>query len=149
MTIDFPDGVGANVHISWLDPCKVRRMTVVGSEKMVVYNDVSADSRIMVYDKGVTKKVSSSTPLDENVISLGRYESFGEFQLLLRAGDVLIPKLDFTEPLKVECQHFIECILTGQQPITDGYEGLRVVKTLEAAQRSLAQNGASQPIGQG
>ena len=148
MTIDFPDDVGANVHISWLNPRKVRRMTVVGSEKMVVYDDVSADARIMVYDKGVTKKVNTSPLPNENGISLGRYESFGEFQLLLRAGDVLIPKLDFVEPLKLECQHFIECIRTGQRPVTDGYDGLRVVKTLEAAQRSLAQGGASQPIGQ-
>ena len=148
MTVDFPDGVGANVHISWLDPRKVRRMTVVGSEKMVIYDDVSADARIMVYDKGVTKKVNPSIPPDENDTSLGRYESFGEFQLLLRAGDVLIPKLDFVEPLKLECQHFIECIQTGRRPITDGYDGLRVVRALEAAERSMLQNGAGLAIGQ-
>ena len=148
MTIDFPDDVGANVHISWLNPRKVRRMTVVGSEKMVVYDDVSADARIMVYDKGVTKRVNSSTPLDESGTSLGRYESFGEFQLLLRAGDVLIPKLDFVEPLKLECQHFIECIRTGHRPMTDGYDGLRVVKALEVAERSMLQNGTSLTIDQ-
>jgi predicted dehydrogenase len=132
MTLDFPGGVGANVHISWLDPNKVRRMTVVGSRKMVVYDDTSADAKIVLYDKGVTRRPN-------NHPSLGRYESFGEFQLLLRAGDVLIPKLDFVEPLRTECQHFVEAVRTGQQPITDGYEGLRVVQVLEAAQEAIAQ----------
>jgi predicted dehydrogenase len=145
LTLDFPGNVGAHVHISWLDPRKIRRMTVVGSEKMVVYDDVDADTRIMLYDKGVTKKPSQSAPPAAN-LSLGRYETFGEFQLLMRAGDVLIPKLNFVEPLKLECQHFIECIQSGQRPITDGYDGLRVVEALEAAQQSLAQNGLSIPI---
>ena len=130
VTLDFPNGVGANVHISWLDPNKVRRMTVVGSRKMVVYDDVSPDAKIVVYDKGVTKKPNAGQ-------SLGRYETFGEFQLLLRAGDVVIPKLDFVEPLKVECQHFVECIRTGQRPLTDGHNGLQVVQALEAASATL------------
>ena len=130
MTLDFPGGVGANVHISWLDPNKVRRMTVVGSEKMVIYDDVSTDARIMVFDKGVMKKPN-------DISSSRQYETFGEFQLLLRAGDVLIPKLNFMEPLKVECQHFVECIYTGQSPLTDGNNGLRVVEALEAAQQAM------------
>jgi predicted dehydrogenase len=130
MTLDFPNGVGANVHISWLDPNKVRRMTVVGSRKMVVYDDVSPEAKVIVYDRGVMKKPNDNP-------SLGRYESFGEFHLLLRAGDIVIPKLDFVEPLKLECQHFIECIETGATPLTDGYDGLRVVQMLEAAQHSL------------
>jgi predicted dehydrogenase len=129
ITLDFPGGIGANVHISWLDPNKVRRMTVVGSHKMVVYDDVSADAKVMVYDRGFTKKPNDS--------SLGRYESFGEFQLLLRAGDIIIPKIDFVEPLKLECSHFIECIKSGNNPLSDGYDGLRVVQVLEAAQQSL------------
>lgn len=130
VNMDFPNGVGANVHISWLDPNKLRRMTVVGSEKMVIYDDVSADAKVLVYDKGVSKK-----PKGES--SLGSYESFGEFQLLLRAGDVLIPKIDFVEPLKLECQHFVDCVLSGNQPITDGRDGLKVVQMLEAAQASM------------
>jgi predicted dehydrogenase len=132
MTMAFPGGVGANVHISWLDPLKIRRMTVVGSEKMVVYDDVSADAKITVYDRGVTKLL-----VDKSEASLGSYRTFGEFQLLLRAGDVLIPKLVFTEPLKIECQHFVDCIRTGETPRSDGRAGLRVVRTLEAAQRSM------------
>ena len=135
LILDFPGGIGANVHISWLDPNKVRRMIIVGSKKMVVYDDVSADAKIMVYDKGVTKKPN-------NRPSLGSYESFGEFQLLLRAGDILIPRLNFVEPLKVECQHFVESIRRGQRPITDGYNGLRVVQVLEAAQQAITCSNA-------
>jgi predicted dehydrogenase len=149
MTLDFPEGVAANVHISWLDPQKIRRMTVVGSEKMAVYNDVNADTRIMLYDKGVTKRQSGPNALQADDLSLGRYETFGEFQLLVRAGDVLIPKLDFVEPLRLECQHFVDCVRTSQKPITDGYNGLRVVEVLEAAQRSISENGVPVPVGQG
>ena len=132
MNMEYPGGIGASVHISWLDPHKVRRMTVVGSEKMVVYDDVSADAKITVYDRGVTKKL-----LDAGSASLGGFGTFGEFQLLLRAGDVLIPKVDFVEPLKVECQHFVDAVRTGETPLTDGRHGLGVVRALEAAQLSL------------
>lgn len=142
MTLDYPGGVGANVHISWLDPHKVRRVTVVGSEKMVVYDDVNVDGRVMVYDKGVTKKAVAPGMYNLKDASLGGFENYGEFQLLLRAGDVLIPKLDFVEPLKLECRHFIECIREGRQPLSGGYDGLDVVQALEAAQQSLARNGA-------
>ncbi len=141
MTLDFPNGVGANVHISWLDPFKIRRMTVVGSEKMIVYDDVSADSRITIYDKGVAR-----TRRPDAQISLGSYETFAEFQLLLRAGDVLIPKVDFVEPLLLECQSFVDCIRSGERPVNDGENGLRVVSVLEAAQASLAATGAAQDI---
>jgi predicted dehydrogenase len=132
MGMQFPKSILASVHISWLDPLKVRRMTIVGSEKMVVYDDVSADAKVVVYDRGVTKKL-----VDETEASLGSYRTYGEFQLLLRAGDVLIPKLDFVEPLKIECQHFVDCIRTGETPVSDGRQGLWVVRALEAAQRSL------------
>ena len=138
MTLDFPDGVGASIHISWLDPQKVRRMTVVGNKRMVIYDDVSTEAKIQIYDKGVTRK--------PNDFSLGDFETFGEFQLLLRAGDIHIPHIDFIEPLKVECSHFVECIETGRQPLTDGEAGLQVVCVLEAAQRSLDRGGVPQEI---
>jgi predicted dehydrogenase len=134
MTLDYPGGIGANVHISWLDPLKVRRMTIVGSEKMIVYDDVSADAKLTLYDRGVTKK-----QLDD-ANGPGSYRTYGEFQLLLRAGDVLIPKLEFTEPLKLECQHFVDCIRSGETPRSDGRQGLRVVRALEAAQRSMSSS---------
>jgi predicted dehydrogenase len=138
MTLSFPNGASAHAHISWLNPRKVRRMTVVGSEKMAVYDDVSADAKIQIYDKGVTKQPSRP--------SLGDFDTFGEFQLLLRAGDVLIPKIDFVEPLRVECQHFVDCIADGSRPITDGQDGLRVVQVLEAAQRSIENEGRPEVI---
>jgi predicted dehydrogenase len=138
VTLNFPSGTGVNIHISWLDPRKVRLMTVVGSKKMVIYDDASSDAKIQVYDKGVTTASAQQT--------LGDFSSFGEFQLLLRAGDVLIPKIDFVEPLKVECQHFVECIIAGKRPITDGQDGLQVVQVLEAAQRSLLNEGRPEVI---
>jgi predicted dehydrogenase len=144
MTLDFPNHVGANTHISWLDPFKIRRMTVVGSEKMIVYDDVSADARITIYDKGVSR-----TRKPDAQISLGSYETFAEFQLLLRAGDVLIPKVEFTEPLLIECQHFVDCIRSGERPLTDGLSGLRVVSVLQAAQASISAGGAAQSVEQG
>ena len=137
MTLDYPGGAGANVHISWLDPQKVRTMTVVGSEKMVVYDDTSPDERIRLIDKGVTRRaLGGAQP------SLGRYETFAEFQLLLRAGDVLIPKIDFVEPLQLEIADFVAAIREGRTPMADARSGLSVVRALEAAQRSLAADGA-------
>ena len=132
--LDFEDGVRAMIHISWLDPNKVRRMTVVGSKKMVVYDDVSRDAKIVVYDKGIDKVNITD--------SLGEFESFGEFQLRVRAGDMYVPEIDFVEPLKVECAHFIDCIVNGKKPLTDGEEGYGVVKILEGAQTSLEKGGA-------
>jgi predicted dehydrogenase len=119
----FPGNIIAHVHVSWLDPCKVRRITVVGSKKMVVYNDISAQEKIRIYDKGV------DTPDDSH--------NYGEVVLNYRYGDVLIPNIRDSEPLRRECQHFLECIRSGRQPCSDGIDGFRVVKVLEAAQRSL------------
>lgn len=132
MTLEYPNGIGANVHISWLDPHKVRLMTVVGSEKMVVYDDTSADERIRLYDKGVVKKM-----LDGADQSLGRFETFAQFQLLLRAGDVLIPKIDFVEPLQLEFADFAAAIRGEHPPLSDAQLGLHVVRSLVAAQAAM------------
>lgn len=133
MTATFPGGISAHVHISWLDPHKVRRMTVVGSRKMVVYDDASVDARIVLYDRGVDRVPTVDSPRD--------FGSFAEFQLALRRGDITIPALKFPEPLQVECQHFIDCILDGRAPLTGGQHALEVVKVLEAAQQSLDADG--------
>jgi predicted dehydrogenase len=121
--LTYPDGVITNIHVSWLDPCKIRRTTVVGSRKMLVYDDVSSLEKIRVYDKGV------SVPR--------HYDSFGEFSLSYRFGDILVPRLDDAEPLKVECHHFVDCIDSGQRPRSDSEEGLAVVRVLEASCASL------------
>ncbi|NLN75546.1 MAG: Gfo/Idh/MocA family oxidoreductase [Armatimonadetes bacterium] len=128
MYLDFPGNITVHVHISWLDPGKVRKLTLVGSKKMVVYDDANADAKIQIFDKGVTKVSNGGAE---------SFTSFGEFQLLLRAGDVLIPKIAATEPLKMECQHFVDCIISGERPLTDGVHGKQVVRVLEAAQESM------------
>ena len=133
INLDFKNGVSAHIHCSWLDPGKVRKMTIVGSEKMVIYDDVSNNAKIQIFDKGIDKKVKTG--------DLGQYSTFGDFQLLLRAGDVTIPKINFIEPLRLECTHFIECINDNKQPVTDGYNGLTVTKILEKAEISLKNNG--------
>ena len=133
INLDFADGVSAHIHVSWLDPNKVRRVTVVGSEKMVVYDDVNTDAMVQVFDKGITKKNISA--------NLGNYDTFGKFQMIHRAGDLIIPKIDFSEPLAVECQHFTDCICNGQSPRSDGQNGLAVVRILEKVQESLNNGG--------
>jgi len=137
-TIEMENSVCANVHVSWIDPNKVRKMTIVGSRKMIVYDDVSNDAKIMLFDKGVDKQYVNQ--------ELKSFENYGEFQLQLRAGDVHVPRIDFEEPLKVECSHFIECIRENKQPRTDGVHGLKVVKILECVQQSLKDNGRTIPI---
>jgi len=117
--------VAAHVHVSWLDPCKVRRVTVVGSSKMAVYNDLVTDERLRIYDKGVT-------PVAEGA-------SLADLPMSYRYGAIVSPFIKFEEPLRIEDQHFVECILEGRTPNTDGASGLAVVKVLEAATISLRE----------
>jgi len=119
-----PDVV-ANLHVSWLDPCKVRRVTVVGSQKMAVYNDLATEERIRIYDKGV---LPDPSPVDDMTPPMS-----------YRYGDVVSPFLAVEEPLAVEDRHFVDCALFGTKPMTDGANALAVVKTLECAQISLKE----------
>jgi predicted dehydrogenase len=133
----FPGGRMAHVHVSWLDPHKLRKITVVGSRKMVVFDDMEASEKIRVYDKGIDRA--------------GQIVSYGD-ALSVRSGDILIPKISLQEPLKIECQHFVDCVREHRTPLTDGADGLRVVRVLAAAQQSLAAGGtpialAPQPAG--
>ena len=134
MQLDFPEGIAAHVHLSWLDPGKVRQVTAVGSQKMAVYDDVSTDAKIQLFDKGIDAVDRSQ--------SIGTWDSFGEFQLLVRSGDRYIPRLSFTEPLRGECEEFIDSIVERRQALSSGQNGLEVVRVLEAAQRSLESDGA-------
>jgi predicted dehydrogenase len=129
----------AHIHVSWLDPNKVREVVVVGSRKMVVYDDVDPDHMIQVYDKGVDR-VQLAPPAGGRD-PRERAETFGEFKLLLRTGDLTIPKIRFTEPLRNELGHFVECVATGARPLTDAVNGLEVVRVLEAADQSLREGG--------
>jgi predicted dehydrogenase len=126
LSMRFPSGRFAHVHVSWLDPFKTRRAVIVGSKKMVLYDDTSADMRIVVYDKGIDRK-----HLDAE---LGEFKTFDQFQLVQRAGDIWIPRIRFREPLKLEAEHFVEAVTTGKRPLADAQNGLDVVETLTRAQ---------------
>ena len=127
VSLEYPEGRVAHIHVSWLDPNKIRNTTVVGSRKMLVYDDVSPAEKIRVYDKGVEVQP--------------HYDNFGEFQLLYRSGDVFIPRLDTVEPLRVEAQHFVDVIAGKAELMTGGVDGLRVVQVLEQACRSIKEDG--------
>jgi predicted dehydrogenase len=121
---DFFDdrGLSANIHVSWLDPCKVRRLTAVGSQKMAVYDDLASDDRIRVLDKGVC------LPPDGDNLT--------QPPLSYRYGDIVVPFISADEPLAVQDRHFVECMASGARPLTDGENGLAVVEALEAAELS-------------
>ena len=127
----FSDGKVAHFHMSWLDPHKERKITVVGSRKMAVFDDTSREEKLKLYDKGVDK---------------AEHDSYGEY-INLRSGDIVVPHLPNDEPLKLECEHFVECLVERKNPISDGHDGLRVVRTLDALQRSLDAGGRPLPVG--
>ena len=131
MNLIFPDRIPAYIHVSWLDPCKVRRVTVVGSKKMIVYNDMENEQKLKIYDKGV------DAPTYTN--------GFGEFQCNYRSGDIIIPNIRMAEPLRQECQHFLDCISNNTKPCSSGTEGLNVVRILEAAEHSM-KNGSTREV---
>ena len=128
LTLRFPNNILAHAHVSWLDPCKVRRVTVVGSQKMVVYNDIESQEKIRIYDKGIDGPARGDTQWDSAHFSY-------------RYGDIIIPNIKSAEPLRQECSHFIDCINTHTTPCSCGEEGYKVVKILEAAQKSLSNSG--------
>lgn len=131
--LQFPNNVVAHLHISWLDPRKVRRITIVGSQKMVVYDDIEPLEKIKIYDKGVDK--------------LPYTNSFGDFQLSYRYGDVVAPHIRFTEPLRLECQDFVDACRNGTEPVASGWDGMKVVEVLEVAERAL-ESGCTEAIGE-
>ena len=126
VTLRFKNNILAQIHASWLDPHKMRKFTVVGSKKMAVFDDMQASEKIRLYDKGFDRKVD--------------YRTYAEY-LTLRDGDVNIPRIDMKEPLQIECQHFLNCIKNNNKPVSDGEDGLRTLKVLEAAQVSLNKDG--------
>lgn len=126
--LEFDDGVVAYVFSSWLDPHKQRYTTVVGDKKMLVYDDVEPQEKLRIYDRGVEKPPY--------------YDTFGDFQYSYRYGDIVTPMVKGEEPLRVLVRHFVECVAEGKTPISDGQNGLDVVRILEAADTSLRENGA-------
>ena len=128
MTLDFPNGGFATIYNSWLDPNKVRRMTFAGSKRMILYDDTEPLEKIKIYDKRVEVPP--------------HYDTFAEFHYSYHYGDMYAPYLQQVEPLKVQCQHFLDCIRNGAEPETSGLAGLQVVQILEAASESLKRDGA-------
>jgi predicted dehydrogenase len=132
LTLLFPNSVMADLRVSWLDPCKLRRITIVGSKKMIVYDDLQPDDKLLVYDKGV---------------DIQRYtDTYEDFHLAYRCGDIYSYPIPEQEPLKMECEHFLECIRARSTPRSDGMFGLKVVKVLETAQKSLLNGGVREAL---
>jgi predicted dehydrogenase len=129
--LHFPSGSIANIHVSWLDPHKVRTFTIVGAKQMLVFDDMQATEKIWIYDKGVEPAEAMA---------------YGE-DLTLRFGDITVPYLRMGEPLAAEVEHFLECCRTGASPRSDGRDGLRVVRVLEAVDESMGAHGRPVPIG--
>jgi predicted dehydrogenase len=127
VNLRFRSGVSAQIQVSWLDPRKERRLTIVGSQKMVEFDDVHPVEKLRVYDKGVDHPPA--------------FTEYAQF-LSIRNGDIHIPQVPMVEPLERECRHFIDCISQGKRPLTDGQSAMRVVRVLEAAQKSLESDGA-------
>jgi len=132
-TLKWAGGVTGHIHVSWLDPGKIRKMTLVGSRKMVVYDDVS-DDKIMIFDKGVDRVPKIGERMD--------YDQSGDYQLIHRTGDILLPKIAFQEPLKTEAAHFLECLRKGLPPLTGPKHARDVVAVLEAGQKALTSGQA-------
>jgi len=122
--VRFPSGVLGHLHLSWLDPHKMRRMTVVGSERMVVFDDMETERKVTIYDKA----------------AVPRTETYGEY-IQVRSGEIRIPKIPGTEPLRLVCEHFVECVAEGRRPLSDGRAGVAVVEVLEAMSESLRDAG--------
>ena len=133
VTLHYADKVMAHLHVSWLDPHKIRKTTVVGDKKMAVLDDMQATEKLRIYDKGVDFVPS--------------YGDYGE-SLSIRVGDIYIPKIDMAEPLKVECRHFLACITKGAEPLTGGEHGLEVLRVLEATERSLREGSKAIRVGE-
>jgi predicted dehydrogenase len=126
LRLDYADlGVQANIHVSWLNPEKVRRITAVGSKKMVIYDDMADGDRIRLYDKSAVPPSEADGPLS---------------QVAYHLGDIISPFVAFAEPLAVQDQHFIDCLINGSQPAVDGDSGLAVIQALECAQISLLEH---------
>jgi len=122
ISLKFPSKIVANIELSWLSPTKMRKTTVVGSNKMLIYDDSDPVDKIRIYDKGIEIK---------------NPETFGEYQLQYRTGDMYAPRIDSSEPLTLEMEEFVKSITTRKTPLSDGEFGLKVVKTIEEADRKL------------
>ncbi len=129
ITLGYPGNVLANIHVSWVDPNKVREVVAVGSQRRIVFNDLNVSERVRIYEKGITSSRQEA-------------DSFGDFRLLVRDGDIISPHVAPSEPLRNQVEHFLSCIASGQQPLSAGEAGVMNVRVLRAIDESLARDGA-------
>jgi len=132
VTVFYGASLIAHLNVNWLSPVKIRRTLIGGSKQMILYDDIESSEKVKVYDKGVVVKNSP--------------ESLYKLMVSYRSGDMYAPQIDISEALRVEAQHFADCVVNGKTPITDGRAGLRVVSVLEAATRSMKEHGRSIPL---
>jgi len=135
-TLTYPQGVLVNLHASWLNPRKGRDITVVGERRMLTFDDMNINEPLHIYDKQVTDLRTRPIYVD----------SFASFRASVRTGEITVPKVSLGEPLATQCAHFLECIVTGKQPLTGGREGVAVVRALEAMQRSIRARGREEQV---
>jgi predicted dehydrogenase len=135
-TLRYPDNVLVNLHASWLNPRKARDITVVGDRRMLTFDDMNLMEPVRIYDKQVTEAVTRPSYVD----------TFATFRAGIREGDITIPRVVLGEPLKLECNDFLECVATGQKPVAGGREGAAVVRVLAAIQRSLRGGGREEKV---
>jgi predicted dehydrogenase len=135
-TLRYPGDVLVNVHASWLNPRKARDITVAGDKGMLTFDDMNMLEPVRLYDKQVTDKETKAEFID----------SFASFRASIREGDITIPKISAGEPLRNECDHFIECVRTGKRPLVSGHEAAAVVRALEAIDRSMREHGREQKV---
>ena len=132
--LDYPTNQSVHLHLSWLDPQKTRQTIIVGSQKMLVFDDVSPDQQIQIYDKRVEREYQALTT------------EFGDFKMRTRAGDLIVPAIHSSEPLFQEIDHFLGCVKSGSAPMTDALNGVEVVSILEALSQSMQTSGSIVPV---
>jgi predicted dehydrogenase len=133
ITLGYPGGIIGNIHVSWADPNKVREIVVVGSENRIVFDDINILERVKIFEKGITSEPEEMT-------------SFGEFSFQIRDGDIISPRIEIKEPLKEQCNHFLDCVSQKIPPFTDGKSGLEVVTIMRAIDHSVENNGTPTKI---
>jgi predicted dehydrogenase len=139
-TLRYPNQILVNLHVSWLNPRKNRDITVVGDRRMLTFDDLNLQEAIRIYDKGV------AAAKEAREAATAYIDTFGAFRTAVWDGDIIIPKVNLGEPLKVECDHFVECVEKKQHPLADAALGTRVVRALEAITRSLAAGGREEKV---
>ena len=129
LTLTYPNGIVGHIHVSWVNPNKEREIVIVGSDKRVVFNDLNPQEPVRIFDKGVTSVQAEPA-------------SFGEYKFFMRDGDIISPRIEVSEPLRNQVKHFIDSVTQHTRPLSDGRNGLDVVRVMEAAERSIELNGA-------